>query len=53
MNGTILDQYDSLLGWGLSPQVVAISFICCLDWLGRLISFPLGLSNKAIKIDGT
>ena len=52
-NGTILDQYDGLLGWGLSPHVVAISFICCLDRLGRLISFPLGISNKAIKIYGT
>ena len=52
-NGTILDEYDGLLGWGLTPQVLAISFICCSDPLGRLVAFPLGLSNKAIKIYGT
>ena len=52
-NGTILDRYDGLLGWGLTPQVLAIRFICCSDRLGRQIAFPLGLSNKAIKIYGT
>ena len=52
-NGTILDQYERLLGWGLAPQVLAISFICCSDPLGRLVAFPLGISIKAIKIYGT
>ena len=41
------------MGWGLTPQVLAINFIWCSDRLSRLIVFPQGLSNKGIKIKET
>ena len=50
---TILDQYGGFLGWGLSPQILAINFNGYLDRLGRLIIIPQGLSNQAIKIERT